>query len=89
MIGLFRSQFGHVTRARLRTVINKVRLPSCNPPRRTIFRRRYKVKGPLTMVHVDGHQTIELILYCNISNLVLLKGGYLWQLGIFFYRYSI
>lgn len=73
MIGLFRSQFGHVTRARLRTVINKVRLPSCNPPRRTIFRRRYKVKGPLTMVHVDGHH--KLIRYSNStrqSDLLLL-----------------
>ena len=58
MIGLFRSQHGHVTRARLRAMINTIRLPNSNPPRRTIFRRRDRVKGSLSVMHVAGHHKL-------------------------------
>ena len=72
MSGLFASSYGHpyVTRDRLRASLNRVRVIRNDPPRMDpIKRRKYAVKGPLTLWHIDGHH--KLIKWVNYNNVIL------------------
>ena len=42
-----------VTRQRLRDSLDRVRTHRNEAPKRTIRRREYQVKAPLTMLHMD------------------------------------
>ena len=57
------------SRERIRQSLNRVRTVHNIPPRKTIKRRVYKVKGPLSMLHIDGHH--KLIRYNTYTNVCL------------------
>lgn len=83
MSGLFASSHGHpyVTRERLRASLNRVRLIRKDPPRMDpIKRRKYAVKGPLAMWHIDGHHKLIRWVYFNF---VMLSGV---ALNYFFFQ---
>jgi len=66
MIGHFSSSRGHpsVTRRRHRESLNRMRVERNARPRMGAFKRRvYSVKGPLSMLHIDGHhKLIRLVI---------------------------
>ena len=56
MLGMYTTFGPQVTRKRLRESLNRVRVTlNLRPPMMAIRRRVYHVKGPLSMVHIDGY----------------------------------
>lgn len=58
MIGHFRAFKEPVQRERLRQSVNRIKMVRNDPPRRTIYRRKYRVKSPLSIFHIDGHHKL-------------------------------
>ncbi|XP_046448542.1 uncharacterized protein LOC124197236 isoform X2 [Daphnia pulex] len=58
-IGQYNSRGPKVSRERLRESFCRVKEFRMDPPRRTIKRRVYNVKGPLSLWHVDSHHKLS------------------------------
>lgn len=58
------SNFGpRISRIRLRESLNRVRqILRLTPPMQPIRRRVYYVKGPLSMLHIDGYHGLTRLL---------------------------
>lgn len=58
LTGLYKRFNAPVPRGRLWDSIRRVKIIRRDPVRRTIRRRVYRVKAPLTLWHIDGHHKL-------------------------------
>lgn len=58
LLGHRRARGVRVCRSRMRESVHRVRAVHPPSPRKLITRRVYRVKGPRSMQHIDGHHKL-------------------------------